>query len=230
MSTYIDWWSWHKDKWRHDRRRHSTPRTVYNPFYIVPSLSPEITTEVRDLILTPPAGQPYDTLKEQLVNRSAACEQWQLQQFFSAEELEDHKCSQLLHRMQSWTTATIGWFLHLWAVVPTSPFQCLHGSHLHSVFLKGLAQSADRQSRLPLLLSQQWPFPTSLPRLNIFAPRWTNHQTDLVQSFLQQKSLPQSVTQPTQLSFLYWYHCHFGDGACKCEVPCSKVGTALASC
>ena len=42
--------------------------------HIVASLSPEVATEVRDLILHPPTDQSYDTLKEQLIKRMAASE------------------------------------------------------------------------------------------------------------------------------------------------------------
>ena len=38
--------------------------------YIVASLSPEYATEVRDLILHPPATRPYDSLRDQLVKRT----------------------------------------------------------------------------------------------------------------------------------------------------------------
>ena len=34
---------------------------------VIASLSPEIATEIQDLILTPLAEDPYDTLKEQLI-------------------------------------------------------------------------------------------------------------------------------------------------------------------
>ena len=68
--------------------------------YIVASLSPEYATEVRDLILRPPDVRPYDTLREQLVRRTAASERRCLQQLLTTEELGDRKPSQLLRRMQ----------------------------------------------------------------------------------------------------------------------------------
>ena len=40
--------------------------------YVVASLSPEFATEIRDLILRPPAENPYDTVKVQLTKRTAA--------------------------------------------------------------------------------------------------------------------------------------------------------------
>ena len=68
--------------------------------YIIASLAPEFATEVRDLVLSPPAEHPYDKLKEQLIKRTATSEQKRLQLLLNAEELGDRKPMQLLHRMQ----------------------------------------------------------------------------------------------------------------------------------
>ena len=85
-------------------------RTKYD--HIVASLAPEYATEIRDLILQPPTDTPYDVLKQQLIQRTAASEQRRLQQLFSAEELGDRKkgchysswqgdCSRTHSRLQS---------------------------------------------------------------------------------------------------------------------------------
>ena len=68
--------------------------------YVVSSLSPEFTTEVRDLLLSPPGDQPYETLKRELTNRTSLSEQRRLQQLLTAEELGDRKPTQVLRRIQ----------------------------------------------------------------------------------------------------------------------------------
>ena len=46
---------------------------------IIASLSPEVATEVHDLILQPPREEPYDRLKEQLIKHTGISEQRKLQ-------------------------------------------------------------------------------------------------------------------------------------------------------
>ena len=75
-------------------RRITAQRTKFD--HVITSLSPEVATEVRDLILKPPEAEPYNVL----VKWAAAFEQRRLQQLLNTEELGDRKPTQLLRRMQ----------------------------------------------------------------------------------------------------------------------------------
>ena len=68
--------------------------------YVVSCLALEYATEVRDLLLEPPAEQPYKTLKAQLTKRTSASKQRRIQELLSTEELGDRTPSQMLRRIQ----------------------------------------------------------------------------------------------------------------------------------
>ena len=76
----------------------TSQKTMFD--YVFASLSPEIAFEIRDLLIRPPTDNPYNTLKAELVKRTAASKQKKLQQLISGEELGDRKPTQLLRRMQ----------------------------------------------------------------------------------------------------------------------------------
>ena len=63
----------------------TSQKTKYE--YLVAPLSPEFATQVRDLILRIPDTTPYDTLKGQLITRTALPEQRRLQQLLTSTEL-----------------------------------------------------------------------------------------------------------------------------------------------
>lgn len=72
---------------------------------VVSSLSPEFTTEVHDLLISPPQDAPYDALKTQLIKCTAAIDQ---QKLLSTKESGDHRPTQLFHRMQQLVGNTPG--------------------------------------------------------------------------------------------------------------------------
>ncbi len=59
-------------------KRITAQRTMFD--YVISSLSPQFVTEVRDLLLRPPTDEPYNSLKAELVKRTAASVQRKLQQ------------------------------------------------------------------------------------------------------------------------------------------------------
>ncbi|XP_077523301.1 uncharacterized protein LOC144134216 [Amblyomma americanum] len=68
--------------------------------HVAASLPPEIAAEVRDLVITPLASAPPDTLAAEPTKRSAVSEYRRLQQLIFFEQLGDRKPTQLLRRLQ----------------------------------------------------------------------------------------------------------------------------------
>ena len=202
-------------------------------------LAPEFATEVRDLILNPPAERSYDTLKEQLVKRTAASEQRRLQQLFNAEELGDRKPTQLLRRMQQLLGDLAG---------------AIDGSFIRELFLQRLpgnvrmvlASTGDRVSLDELAQLADKIVEVAAPSISaVVAPRLTAEVDQLRTEVTRLKELVTSLSvrgksmrsrspspfrpRPPADSTLCWYHQRYGDAARKCRAPCSKSGNDQAS-
>ncbi|XP_064468772.1 uncharacterized protein LOC135383076 [Ornithodoros turicata] len=68
--------------------------------YILAHLPPEAAAEVRDLIIRPHAGHPYDTLRDGFIRRTALSSENRIRQLLTSEELGDRRPTQLLRRMR----------------------------------------------------------------------------------------------------------------------------------
>eukprot|EP00731_Ephydatia_muelleri_P007558 Em0003g1806a len=76
----------------------SAQRTKFD--HVVAALAPEVATEVRDIILNPPASDPYDELRKQLIQRTSQSERRRLQQLLNNHDFGDLTPTRLLRKLQ----------------------------------------------------------------------------------------------------------------------------------
>ena len=213
----------------------TSQRTKFD--YIISSLSPEFATEVRDLLLKPPDTDPYNTLKTQLIKRTAASTQRKLQQLISGEELGDRKPTQLLRRMQQLlgdqlgATADSNTFLReLFLQRLPSNVRMVLASADPATELEKLADLADKVMEVATQTIAAVSDDSEVKKLR----QEVAHLTELVTSLnthtghrsrSRSRSTPRHPDSPAPLlppqESLCWYHSTFGEGARKCRKPCA---------
>lgn len=219
--------------------------------FVVASLTPEVVTEVRDLVLHPPNDNPYDVLKETLIKRTAASEQRHLQQLLSTEELGDRKPTQLLRRMQQLlgdNAALNDSFLkELFLQRLPSNVRMVLASSPPNTPLESLAELADRviEVAIPAVAAVTPTAPSQQPQPSA---KVIDAQTPTSQQFEQLiaglAKLQATVTTLTRArsktpkrhprrpspspsagaspdDHICWYHRKYGEEARKCTTPCN---------
>ena len=197
-------------------------KTKYD--YIVASLSPDIATEVRDLILAPPTDNPYDKLKDQLIKRTSASEQKRLQQLLNAEELGDRKPSQVLCRMQQLlgdkaSSIDQSFLRELFLQRLPANIRMVLASTPDTTGLEDLAQLADKVMEVATPTAVHTPHLTSEVELGTEVSRLK----DIVKSLSTSRASSTRTTRgrspsphPRAEPTLCWYHERFGHDARKC--------------
>ncbi len=197
--------------------------------YVVSLLSPEIATEVGDLLLRPLLDCPYDVLKAELIKRTAASEQKKLQQLIDGEELGDRKllrCMQQLLGDRLSSADSSSFRRELFLQHSPSNIRMVLASADSSTDLRKLVEVADKILEVAALtlanisdstpnLPLSDPIPNSLNELQKFHDKVARHST-LVQSLTTQShrhgpsgsassrsSSP--ATGPSLGSFTFWY-------------------------
>jgi hypothetical protein len=72
--------------------------------YMVSQLEYRHAAEVEDIIISPPANEPYTTLKAELVRRLSSSRDQRVRQLLTHEEMGDRKPSQFLRHLKSLAT------------------------------------------------------------------------------------------------------------------------------
>ncbi|XP_070388851.1 uncharacterized protein [Dermacentor albipictus] len=207
-------------------RRITADSTKYH--HVVGNLPPATASEVRDLLLTPPAANAYQTLKE--IRRVTPTEPERLQQRLREAELGDRRPSQLLRHMQQLAgDATAS-----------------DGRLVRELFLQRLPASVRigltaRQTlpRWPSSPTNSWlsPCPQSRRCTQTHRPPRDSLQemreeisrlADTVaalHSSGNQRPRQRTASQPQQRR-VCWYHRKFGNAARNCVSPCENSGNA----
>ena len=206
--------------------------------YVVSSLSPAFATEVRDLLLRPPAETPYDTLRAELIKRTAASEQRKLQQLISGEELGNRKLTQLLRRMQQLLGDQLGAFTNtnsflrkLFLQRLLANVRMVLASADTATDLNKLADMADKVIEVSTptfaAISNTRPDSSEVKQLREevacladLVASLTSHDRSRRSHSTPRSRRPLSPASPTEDS-LCWYHTKYGGDAKKFKDPCS---------
>ena len=200
----------------------------------------------RDLILRPPEENPYNTLKAQLIKRTAASEQRRLQQLLSTEELGDCKPTQLLRRLQQLAGDTPGlldrnFLKELFPQRLPSQVRMVLASTRDGTPIEGLSQLADKiiEVAAPPVVSIITTPSTDMAEIVSLTKLVSSLQQQQKQ-FRRHSKSPYRGRSPgpaynrcpsdstNQDSDLCWYHQTFGDDARKCKPLCSRSGNEQA--
>ncbi|XP_011883650.1 PREDICTED: uncharacterized protein LOC105570811 [Vollenhovia emeryi] len=76
--------------------------------YALTSIGPRYTTEVRDIIMNPPAERAYETLKAELVKRLSLSQEHKTRRLLEHEEIGDRKPSQFLRHLRGLAGNVVG--------------------------------------------------------------------------------------------------------------------------
>lgn len=208
-------------------RRITADHTKYH--HVVANIPPATASEVRDILLAPPAEDAYRVLKETLIRRLTPSEPERLQQLLRETELGDRRPSQLLRHMQQLAGCTASLDSRL---VQELFLQRLPATVRIGVTASGetdvskIAEMADRlmavaTPAVATVLAEASPSPALL-EIRAEISRLADTVAALQSSGSQ--STRRSATQ--QQRQLCWYHRKFGDTARKCVPPCEKSGNA----
>ena len=207
--------------------------------------------EVRDLILHPPAEQPYDKIKEQLIRRTATSKQRRLQQLFTAEELGDRKPTQLLRRMQQLLgdhadTADNSFLRELFLQRLPANVRMVPASTPDTSKKDKLAEMADKimEVATPAVSSVATPIgiSTEVEQLRVELSRLgklvsslahrsrssSRPSSDSRSSRCSPTPTPRSNSSNLSTPSLCWYQAKYGEQARKCKQPCFQALRPLA--
>jgi hypothetical protein len=212
--------------------------------YLAASLPRAVAPDLRDLVINPPADNPYDALRAALIKRTAVSEETRLRQLMSGLQLGDKSPSQLLRQMrQLGETHKIDDSLmrHFWMQRLPASVQGIISPFIDNSTLDELAASADKVvEHIPASLHTIGASPSSstsenkayaeiLQELQSLRLEVQHIKADRNQSSSRQgrrqpdrkRSFSRKRSQSRGDNGLCWFHDTFRKDARNCRPPCT---------
>jgi hypothetical protein len=199
--------------------------------YVISQLEFRHAAEVEDIITSPPADEPYTTLKTELVRRLSSSRDQRVRQLLTHEEIGDRKPSQFLRHLKNLAQDVPDDFLRsIWSSKLPSHIQTILAGQAEGN-LDAAAQLADRIAEVAPLPTTaaiaQGPDIASLlekieelsRRVAALSSGQTRHRSHSRDKRRARNTFP-PAQGPDDPGYCR-YHRQFGDKARRCSPPCS---------
>ncbi|CAG9771285.1 unnamed protein product [Ceutorhynchus assimilis] len=228
-------------------RKLPSDKSKYN--ILVSSISSELATEVRDILLNPLEQNAYDTLKKVIIKRTTLSDQSRIQKLLHIEELGEEKPSPLLRKIQQLlgekaTTTDKSFIKELFLQRLLTNVKTVLAAMDDSSSLELQAEVADRvmevNTEIQVASTYQqknemdtsFQHPCQCQKNNLALSKDINEIKEMLKSLniasrthqTRRTSIPkfQSSRSPTPPPSRYcYYHSRFGKKAQRCNSPCS---------
>ncbi|XP_054729252.1 uncharacterized protein LOC129238233 [Anastrepha obliqua] len=221
-------------------RNHNIKNEVDKFHHTIPLIDTRIAADAEDIILNPPAHNPYQKLKTALVGCYSKSREVKLLQLLDGECLGDKTPSQHLRHLRSLVpdineeVLRARWLSHL----PDQMRACLVAQR--SADLQELGEAADRLHDVlrpsPASHVAATSFPNTQSAVSSDVEQQLAHITKCLQKFLDSrqvngrrrfpshKNRSRSVSPAIAAGNICWYHKKFGNLAEKCAPYCKLAG------
>jgi hypothetical protein len=224
----------------------ATEKAKFN--FAISIMEDRYAIEMEDIIRNPPTDQPYQRLKEAMLQRFTASQTSRLQRLLNPGYVGDVKPSALLRHFRSLCPEVPDEMLkHLWTSHLSTAIQ-VHVAAQGAASLEDLAHLADRLHEVlsvgPAVHSIAMDATTvaAAPAAAIAQPRATISSgaieaavaelvTEVTRTFRASRPHQEKRSRSNELvnDGLCWYHRQHGSQAKRCRPPCSMSGNAAGS-
>lgn len=222
-------------------------------YYVLSQLEPQHAAEIRELIVSPPASNKYETIKNELIRRLSASQEKKIKQLLMHEEMGDRKPTQFLRHLQLLAGENVpsDFIRTIWASrLPTHLQTCIAAQQT-KMSLEDLAELADRVNDVvPVTmqvasqvasLSTSAVIPSTIDALTRKVEE-LSRKLETMSMDLRRRPRPRfkeswnsrsrsrSRSRPSDHPYCF-FHYRFGERARRCTQPCTyqKAGNSQGS-